>query len=73
MVTALPLQQGMMDKTSGTFTDVTIVHCEQDGSIELEFNDGQKETYTMIEGYDAMPIRAKTVKIVSGQFTLATV
>lgn len=71
MVTALPLQQGLLNLTAGTFTSVTIVHCELDGTITLTWEDGTTTDYTMVAGADVFVYEAVSVTIIAGTFTLA--
>ncbi len=72
MVTALPLQPGRLNLTTGTFTNVTIVHCQADGTITLAWANGEaSEDYAMLAGEDAFVYEAESVTIVSGTFVLA--
>ena len=71
MVTALPLQQNKINVTSGTFAAVTIIHCEADGDITLNWPDGTNTSYSMIAESDRFSYEAVSVTIVSGTFTLA--
>ena len=71
MVTALPLQQGKINVTAGTFTGITIVHCEVSGGIKLIWNDDTEDLYPMVAGDDRFVYEAKAVVVDSGTFTLA--
>ena len=73
MITALPLQPGRLNLSTGTFTNVTIVHCQEDGDITLKwFNGEPDETYSMLSGEDVFVYEAETVTIVTGIFAISS-
>ncbi len=72
MVTALPLQPGLLNLTGGAFTGIRIAHCEVAGTLLLTMLDGTTtETYDMVEGSDVFIDGFHQVTITSGEFTLA--
>ncbi len=73
MVTTLPLQQGKISITSGTFTGPTRVLCEIDGGVKLIWNDDTETTFLMTAGQEAFSYEAKAVVVNTGTFTLASV
>ena len=73
MVIALPLQQGKINVTAGTFTGPTRVLCEIDGGIKLIWNDDTETAYLMIAGQEVFSYEAKAVVVDTGTFTLASI
>ncbi len=72
MVTFVPLQPGRINLTSGTYTNVTIVHCQLAGEIKLIWANGAtSEDYAMVAGDKVLTYEASAVTINSGTFVLA--
>ena len=66
------LTEGQAHISSGTFENVTVVECYEEGDIEVTWHSGQKQTITMTSGW-VNPIDCKSVRIVSGTWNLAKV
>jgi len=72
MVTTMPLQPGLIGKTTGTFSSIRIVQCVVGGDMLLKHTDPAKnETVTMTAGQDAFIDGFNAVSISSGTFNLA--
>ena len=73
---ALPvfsLQPGLLNLTTGTHKAESIIHCNLDGSITLNWTDQTKapETITMTIGQDFAIYEADTVEITAGDFHMS--
>ena len=75
MVTCMPLQQGKVNVTTGTYTGNVILHCEVDGSLTITWFDDTTTVKAMVVGEDVLcrDRDFKSVAITSGTFTVATV
>ena len=72
MVTALPLQKGLVMLTAGEFSSVTIVHCNVAGTLTLKWDDSTTTDYPMLAGEDVFCYDAASVTLGGGgTFTLA--
>ena len=71
MVTALPLQPGMVNLTSGRHSSIRIIHCEEDGEIKLWLNASDSESYSMTAKADRFVDGFVAVEVIAGTFTLA--
>ena len=70
---ALPtfsLQPGLLNLTSGVHQAESIIHCNEDGSISLNFN-GIVENIEMKSGQDFAIYEADAVEINSGNFHMS--
>jgi len=73
---ALPvfsLQPGLLNLTTGTYKAESIIHCNLDGSITLNWTDQTKtpETIGMTIGQDFAIYEADTVEITAGDFHMS--
>ena len=71
MVTALPLQPGMLNLTTGKHYGVRIVHCEADGALILWKDHVINETYNMKAGEDRFIDGFIATEVSTGTFTLS--
>ena len=73
MVTTMPLQPGLIGKTTGTFSGIRLIQCIADGSLKLKYpNDASKdETIAVTAGADYFIEIFNAVEVVSGTFNLA--
>ena len=73
----LSLQLGLINLGPGTYHAESIVHCEEDGELSLNFKSkipGVSDTrisYVMTAGEDRGIYDVDTVEIISGVFTMA--
>jgi hypothetical protein len=63
------LTQGNIQVTSGVFLDATTFHCHANGTVEFTWVDDSKNTYPFVAG-DSFPLRAKSIKVVTGTFSI---
>lgn len=70
-IQAFPLQQGKIGITTGSHSDIDIIHCIADGSITLTWYDGNTDAVACVAHDDYCVKNAKTVEITSGTFNLA--
>ena len=68
LIQAIELQPGRYAVATGTFTDVHVVSCLEDGDITVAFKSGN-ETFSMLAGSDAT-VPNVSVTIVSGSFAV---
>ena len=68
LVQAVQLLEGKVNLSSGTFSVYRIIHCGEDGDVEVEWSTGTKATISMAAGQDYAFIGKVTVK--SGKFIL---
>ena len=66
--TALKLQKGMNKVTSGTFHP-HVIHCDEDGSLEVTWLDGTTTTEEFFAWDDRDATEVKSVTVVSGTFS----
>ena len=69
-IQAMPLQKGLVNLTSGQYTDIRLVHCAIAGQIKLIWEDGTEDIIDCVAG-DDFGIEGATVEIVAGTFHLA--
>ncbi len=68
-VQAMPLVQGGVNLTSGVLSNVALIECVADGSIDITWEDDATDTITCEAGaHYQFGVNAKTVEIVSGTF-----
>jgi len=72
-IQAMPLLQGKIDQTSGTFTDVSLIECVADGDITITWADESTTTVSMTSPSHYTCSTATQVEVVasSGTFHLA--
>ena len=73
MITAMPANKEQVNRVSGIFNKVRIVHCVADGTVTVYPRHGTLFTLAMSVGEDYMfeiPI-PKSIKIETGTFTVA--
>ena len=68
LVQAAQLLEGKVNLSTGTYDVYRIIHCADDGDVEIEFSSGTKATISMKAGQDYAFIGKVTVK--SGKFML---
>ena len=68
--TTLVLQKSMHKVTSGTFYP-TVMRCEDDGTLTVEWLDGTTEDLQFIAGDDRDMCETKSVTVVSGTFSFS--
>ena len=74
MTTVLPLIKDKIALTSGTVTFGTnkIIHCDADGTIDINWIDGTSTTgVTLVTGDDRSVPGGVSVEIQAGTFTIA--
>ena len=74
MVTAFPLIKDKINLTSGDIAPQLsrLVHCEEDGTLTINWVDGTTDTYTMIGGDDRLlSSTVDSVTITAGSFSFA--
>jgi len=71
-ITAMPLVEGKINLGVGrSVSSVEFVHCEVDGSIDINWRNGSPATnYTMVAGEDRL-IVGGGVTVVAGIFTVS--
>ena len=71
-IQAMPLIQGQVNVTSGTFQDITVLYCVLDGDIIITWFDLTTTTVSCTEG-DAftLPGDHTDIEVSSGTFHLA--
>ena len=73
MKTVLPIHAGWVAKTAGKFAKVSLVHCDEDGTISVLPRHGDAFDVSMVIGEDRMfdkPL-PKSVTISGGTFSFA--
>ena len=73
MVTTMPLQPGLLNLDSGTFSSIRIIQCVEDGDIVLLFpyDTDKNETVSFVAGQDAYIDGFSGLTIVSGKFHIS--
>ena len=70
-IQVFPLSQGKVNITTGSFTDVRIIHCVVDGDVILTWTDDTTDTISCVAGGDFATTYAKSLEVSSGTFHLA--
>ena len=64
------IREGKAFQTTGTFKEVNVIECEEDGDILVTWHSGATQTQSWVQG-KANPINCKSVQIVSGTFSVS--
>ena len=70
-IQAFPLNKAGFNVTTGSFNDVRLIHCSEDGDITITWSDDSTGTISCVTGDDFGIYMGKSVEVVSGTFQLA--
>lgn len=74
MMNVLALDKGRIGVTSGDYTGPIVIHCEEDGTIDITFADNTVESdYAMVAGDDRALRQQGYITINTGKFTIAKI
>lgn len=70
-VQAMPLIKGKINITSGTFEEISLIHCVADGTITINWKDLTTTDLFCVEGNNFSFIDPTSITISTGTFHLA--
>lgn len=66
-----PLIYGKVNKTIGSFSDVSGIYCVADGTVQVTYENGEMEEFDFIQGDCFGFTQVVSIAIVSGKFHYA--
>lgn len=71
LIQAMPLTEGKIGITTGSVTNVSLIHCAVDGDLTLTFPSGTTATVSLEAGADRSVVKGTSVAVTSGTFDFA--
>jgi len=67
----LEVKEGRVNLTSGTYKNVNVAHCVEDGNIVVTWLSGETDTIAMVTG-DDISFDCTSVEVSTGKFHLCS-